>query len=545
MKRKIIFPPEHNRRAVPASIPVHDGSVGAGADRPLFDFETDAALLPTDALARGIGLQEPDQPATVSTAATTSGGVSYTRLNDRFGFIVALSAPLAAVPLALNRPTLWLAWGALTMIATLIYLYSARHIDPTRPLLFVQFPKRVGFSLLGLSLAVPAYAMIQALPLGSMFEAVSSSLAWPDASIPMVELAAPSSISLMPEASALAALRFSFYVVFAFLALEVSSSMQRATRIGWWVFWGVVAHAAWSLVALNLLGDISLWGPKEAYAGSATGTFINRNSFATFLAMGGCLGLALILSNGNRAYQRKPRQIGLMHPDCLSLFPSVLGLGIIVLALVLTQSRMGLVAGLTGLLVCVVMMTLKNGRIGARSLTGLFGIGFCMIAAALAFFGERLMERVVFLERAFEVRMQAYEYAVELIRQRPLVGYGLDAFRSAFEFVHAPPLDVSAIWDRAHSTYLSHWVELGLVVGSFPIMLCLLFASRLVILLRSRKVDYALTVAALSALCLCAIHSLVDFSLEMPANVILFVTILALGVAPRSARRVNLGENSE
>jgi hypothetical protein len=84
-----------------------------------------------------------------------------------------------------------------------------------------------------------------------------------------------------------------------------------------------------------------------------------------------------------------------------------------------------------------------------------------------------------------------------------------------------------------HQQTLSHWFELGLIVGSIPIILCALCLLRAWKLVRGRTFDYALPVAAVSVVISQGVHSAVDFSLEMPANVVLFLVIVALGITPR------------
>jgi len=51
-------------------------------------------------------------------------------------------------------------------------------------------------------------------------------------------------------------------------------------------------HALLAMVFLILLGDCGILGGMTAYLGAATGSFINKNSFATFLGMGLIIGLA-------------------------------------------------------------------------------------------------------------------------------------------------------------------------------------------------------------------------------------------------------------
>ena len=475
----------------------------------LFDFETDTTLQPSAEVA----------PAPKHKRRSRR----YGKLNTRFSYFVALSAPIAAIPIALNRPSLWLIWGMVTACAVLLYLALGRRYDPRRSLLSARHPW-----LFGLALVIPGFAMVQVLPLGSILGPL---LGWPEA-VGALQVA-PRQISVLPDATALAALRVCFYILFALLAIEVAGRLERATRVAWWVFWGIVAHALWAMISLRLLGDTFFWGEKSAYFGSATGTFLNRNSFATFLAMGLCLGFALLLDRGNVIGQRRADRKRLLNPVRLDAMIVWMGLGIITVTLLNTQSRMGVVAAVVGVFVCLLLMRLKSGKPFWRYVLGLVALGGVAVVTAAFVLGDALLNRAIFTGNDWLWRATGYQFAWELIQARPLTGYGFEAFRPTFEMVHRPPMVTSVFWDRAHSTYLSYWSEMGLIIGSVPLVMGGIVLHRLVDVIRRRKADFALSVAALSVLVVGAVHSLVDFSLEMPANVVLFLTILALGITHR------------
>lgn len=444
----------------------------------------------------------------------------YSRLNSALGVFVALAATLAAIPVGLNRPALWLAWTGIVAFVALAYLVIGWRLDRQRPLLSARHPW-----LFLLAFLIPVYAFLQGLPgLGALA-----------GQGPIPDGLTPSSISLMPEASQLATLRFVGYIFFAGLVIEVASRTDRARRIGWLLFWGAVAHAVWALVALNMLGDIHIWGDdKTAYLGSATGTFVNRNSFATFLAMGSVLGLALLLETIDKPVVRKARVRSFLTPDRLDVVMVCVGLGLIWIALLSTQSRMGVFSGAIGMIVCFAMMRAKAGAPLWRTLVVLGGIG--VVAGGLVLvYGLELLWRTVFVGDASSMRADGYVRILGLIGDRPFLGYGFDAFRPAFELVHVAPMNTDVFWARGHSTYLTHWSELGLVIGSLPLVIGVLALRRLLATVRSRERDYALGVAGVSAITVAAVHSLVDFSLEMPANVVFLLAIVGLGLAHRRA----------
>ena len=468
------------------------------------------------------------------TAAATSSVVGsvrsssakrYKKLNDRTAYFIIISAIFAAVPIGLNRPAHWLIWGAICALVVLLYMLLSARYEPQRKLLSAKYPW-----LFGLALCVPVWSLLQSLQLGASLNDWESYFGWPLSTAPIVG----KSISILPSASAMAALRFAFYVLFAVLCIEVSGRTARAYKIGWMVFWGVVAHAVWALIALRALGDVYFWGTKIHYVGSATGTFINRNSFATFLGMGGALGIALALDYGFRT-KNALKQASFSD---IFLVKCIIWLGVIAiyLCLLATDSRMGLVAGLVGAVLAWFLMSIRTGQSLLRLFGALFALSLVGLVAAFILFDAGTLERTVFLQSALETRLAGYALIKELILARPWVGFGMDSFRPAFELVSGAPDLGNSVWDRAHSTYLTHWSELGLIVGSIPVVLGALVLLRLVRIIGTRRHDFALSVAALAALAVGAIHSLVDFSLEMPANVILLLTIVCLGLVERSDR---------
>lgn len=444
---------------------------------------------------------------------------AYRRLNGTMGAFVIASVALCPIPVGMNRTVPWLIWGAITAAAVVAYLFAGYRADPIRRLISRRF-----WPLFALASLVPFWAVVQALwPV---------SIAFPAA--PDVAALIQHRISAIPSATLLAALRFTSYLLFVFLVVEVSGRTSRATSIAIWIFWSIVVHAVWALISLNLLGDIHIWGAdKSAGQGSATGTFVNRNSFASYLAMGAALGFSLLQDHIDNPNQRKARTRGLVFSETMESALIGLGLVIIWLSLLATGSRMGVLAAGIGTIISFLAMRLKK----RASTLGVMLLFLCAAAVlgVIGIFatGQDLAWRVFFLERDALFRLDGYSAILAQIAQRPILGYGFDAFRPAFEWSDSSSIGAVAIWDRAHSTYLSHWFELGIFVGSVPILLLGYCLWRAFDLWRHRMHDYALPVAALAVILSQALHSAVDFGLEMPANVVLFLTIIALGVTPR------------
>ena len=451
------------------------------------------------------------------------------RLNRWMAVYVGVFTVGAAVPLGLNRPLFWLTWGLVTAAVALIYLIAAHACYPTR-----KMGAQHHWGLFALALIVPGFAAIQALPLGL-------GGAWPPDAVPAPSAGAPlpaaPHLSLLPGASLMAALRYLLYVLFAMLVIETSGRGERAMLVGWIVFWGVVAHAAWALAALRLWNDTLPFGiEKTAYVGSATGTFINRNAFASFLAMGGSFGLALAIDRLYKGSGIRMSRGGASILTALRTLSIWMGLAVIAIALAASQSRMGFVAGGAGAMVALVAVQLKNGVSPAQVLMRALGLAGGMVVVLVSPMGVMILDRALSLGSELDMRVNGYTLAWELIEARPWTGYGMDAFRPAFELVHRPPMPGDQIWDRAHSIYLANWVELGLIVGSVPAILGAAILVRLIGAIRHDDDTYALGAGALAALAAAALHGVVDFGLEMPANMILLTAFAGLGLAHRRRR---------
>jgi len=108
-------------------------------------------------------------------------------------------------------------------------------------------------------------------------------------------------------------------------------------------------------------------------------------------------------------------------------------------------------------------------------------------------------------------------------------GAGGGTFYTNFPKYRGP--DIAAFYDHAHNDYMQFLVETG-VIGTVLVGLLPVWALVLGVLALARRRDqlargFAFSVVmGVSAL---AIHSSVDFNLQIPANALAFVVLLAYG----------------
>ena len=432
--------------------------------------------------------------------------------NSRYAIFLALLAVASAVPLASNRPVWWLLCTALIGLLGAVYHLHALKNTPRRA---PRVKPLAGYFLI--AMIVPVYAVLQAQNLAGLLPAGTREMA-------------RGPISIVPDASMIGALRFFGYIVLLALVIEVASGRDRVNLMTRILFAGITIQAVWALIALKLLGDVSLWGEKTAYRGMATGSFINRNSLATFLGFGLVLGAAMAGTCFDRSNRR--RMWGGMGTEAALI---MMAMFIILLALLATQSRLGIFASSVGLLVTVLLSVWRHGALSVRA-GAIIGLATLAFVAALILFGQGAAQRVLFSEGDSAPRLALYRQIIGMIEMRPLTGIGFDGFGPAFEAHRAPPLNSDLSFQMAHNSYLALWSELGLIVGTVPPLL--LFGVALICVRRLRGADGfpANAAAAIGVIVLGAVHSLGDFSLEIPANIYVFLVILGLGVAQRRSR---------
>lgn len=328
-------------------------------------------------------------------------------------------------------------------------------------------------------------------------------------------------------------LRVLSYGCLFFLTMQVATNVRRARYLAWAVF-GVVALMSLYSLAAHRVPELLLY-EKDAYLGFVTGPFINRNSLATYLAFGCALGTALVL-RGDRAGAMKNKR-GRLDVELvigrMALFIAVLLLFATVLT---TGSRMGMFVGLLGIFIPVVLRVVQADSTGGtrQAIVGisLAVTGLLAFVIVSALYGGVLFDRLGSTGLASDVRWVLYENVWQIILQRPITGYGLDSFELAFRGGHELPISPDLRWRDAHNTYLELWVELGIVLGSIPPIICIVALLRLLRRGGENETTGYLAQAAVAAIVIAAIHSMVDFSLEIEANVYLFIVILALGLAP-------------
>ncbi len=440
---------------------------------------------------------------------------------------LVLIVALAPLPFGSNRP--W-AWSLLALVAgALLVSWAWRSWRSGTPLAVA--PGRVSGPML-LFLLVCLYAGFQAV------SGLPEWLANPYWQLPaeVLDTAPRNSISIDPAGTLTALMRLLTYGSIFWLALQSFRPIEHADRAIFAIALAAAGYSAYGLLMQLSGADLILWYPKWDHLDSVTGTFPNRNHFATFTGLGLLCALAYLarqLSAGGNL--RDGLAELLLHPQP-RLFAILAVLPVGLAGLVLSLSRAGVVSTL---LACAVFLVGLVGRgRGQRMIWVALPVAFFTLASLyLASAGEGLVGRLALLfdPEVVQYRFPAYRLMLGAVADFPWLGVGYGAFEDAFKIYRAPPIVV--YFDTAHSTYLENAIELGL-----PAALALWSSIGWVALIclgafRRRHPAWIYSWAAACATLLVGVHAAFDFSLQIPAVAVAYAVILGIGCSQSWSHR--------
>lgn len=304
---------------------------------------------------------------------------------------------------------------------------------------------------------------------------------------------------------------------------------------------------------------------------STHGTFVNRNHFAGYMELCLAVGIGLMLSRlGNGGSGQGGWRHKLAAALRFIISPKMrlrLMLVIMVIALVLTHSRMGnsaffsamLIVGVTALILSRRMAPATIGLIASLVIIDIFIIGTWVgvervvqriqDTPLLAASAERQAQveaalrpsRLAMQEQSVEERVVPATYSLDLIRDFPVLGSGGGSFYNAFSRYR--PAEIALFYDHAHNDYAEIAADTGLLGLALLAGVALLAAGRALWVLARRRstLPRGMAFAVLMAIVAFAIHSTVDFNLQIPANALTFTVILAMAwcvaLLPRGAHK--------
>lgn len=463
--------------------------------------------------------------------------------SDRSLLALLLAAVvLAPLPLGSTRPEAWIGLSLLIGLLLLAWaaLVLARRADMAvalKPLLPVMLP-------LLLALLWSALQGSGLLPVWMHHPLWEESRA-------ALGLEGTGSLSLDPQATADAVLRNAAYLGIFFLAVQLGRNPAHASTALSTLAIAGSAYAVYGLLAHLSGSEMILWMPKWAYLGDLTATFVNRNAYGAYAAIGLLCCLARLTQTIASLHSgRSFRLRDLADRLAVRAVPLVVAVFLLMTCILLTHSRGAMVSSLFGLgalLACLVVARLMSRRKAAL----LVLVAVPVVLGLVVFSGEKTLDRLSVMAdntaMTDEVRNPAFRLELDAVAQAPWTGYGLGTFLSAFRQFRDISLAGPVTWDYAHNVHLELLMDLGipgavLVYAGFGAMAVLWVQG-----MRQRRRHQIYPALALACLSMAALHGAMDFSPQIPAVAATLALIAGIGVAqswPQGSGRRRRGSRS-
>jgi hypothetical protein len=275
------------------------------------------------------------------------------------------------------------------------------------------------------------------------------------------------------------------------------------------------------------------WQPHQG--GNPFGPFINRNHFAGWMVMVlpivAAYAWALVQQEAARPGERAGgwmRWAGSVEGNRVGLVAiAALIMGV---ALVFTGSRSG-IASFAVAMGVLALFVLGPGQ-PRRGRWVAVAYLLLMAGVAVAWAGSDLL--VARFQRAPQElggRVSAWRDSMRIVSDFPIFGAGIGGYRQAMLVYQTSGREL--MYAEAHNDYLQLAAEGGLLVGVPALTLLLVVGAGIRRRLRAGGDDVAahwVRRGAVAGLAAIAAQSLVEFSLQMPGNAVLFVLLLALAL---------------
>ncbi|QQS44884.1 MAG: O-antigen ligase family protein [Acidobacteriota bacterium] len=281
---------------------------------------------------------------------------------------------------------------------------------------------------------------------------------------------------------------------------------------------------------------IALVGIGQSYIGKALwqrgtfGPFVNRNHFAGFLEMGVGLAGGLIVGRSVR------RELIAVYASCILAM---------VAGIVLSASRGGvlaLAAEILFLAIIAVPLFLSRKR-GEARFGMLLRAGGALVLGAAAIIGsmylvgsEGLVQNISQTSSELEEQQPASERfsrtniwsaTARMIEDHPWLGVGMGAYQ--FAYTRYDPSSGAQRVEQSHNDYLQIVADAGIAGGVIALVFIIMFFARSLSAAQTRdRRRRSIILGALAGCFAIAVHSFVEFNLQVTSNSQLFLALVVL-----------------
>lgn len=417
-------------------------------------------------------------------------------------YLLLFTLFIIPLPIGSNRPWAWSLFEILIAVTSLLTVFTVRPNEAIAQIKYI-LPILVPIALLQI------WTLIQILPLTG--SAITND-------------AAQSEIALVKGIS---------YCLFVVCCAWHLTDKQKVTQLCYTLVAAVAMQALYA-VYLQYSGEIHSPVFGMRLGERATGSFVYQNHLANYLLIGASLSIGFLISQLTRR-----SKLANFKRQMMSVFDALLSskwlirvsIICIVIALILTRSRMGNAAFFVSLVITSLLALWQMKR-PPRVLKWLV-LSFIVLDIAIvgALFGiDKIKERVDSTSFQSETRDDVVALSIPLIQDKWLSGTGAGTFYTAFPQAHH--YTIHGLYDHAHNEYIQFAVEYGVIptlILGLMVLYCLYQALQA---LRERRDSFyqGLALGCIMAIIAMLMHIAVDFPLQAPATTVSFIAVLILSV---------------
>lgn len=362
-------------------------------------------------------------------------------------------------------------------------------------------------------------------------------------------------LSVAPSQTFLEGMEMFAYFLLAFILIKTVISRVQIKRIFVLLLILGFFEAIYGMLELTSQNPSVLFYKKTINLGAVTGTFINPNHLAGYLVMIFPLAIGFVFSQINFSTLARgsirEKILYFSEKKFVINFLVMAAAVVISLGILLTRSRMGFFLVLFSLLLFFQLGLVYFGRMNysRKVVKRFFQVVFLLITLIFFYVGmDATLERFSIENISQGGRAHFWGDILTVVGDFPLLGTGLGTFSSVY-----PAYSDEILYGKlvhAHNDYLEYLSELGIIGMAllFGLIVFLLTLSFRAWKQRKNPNVKGLVLGCLVSIFAIGVHSLVDFNLHIPANMLLFTLILSLTVVVSHYKwetRKKKSENSE
>jgi O-antigen ligase len=353
------------------------------------------------------------------------------------------------------------------------------------------------------------------------------------------------SFSLIPSHTLREGLELLSYFLLGFLIVKTVTRKQQIMRIFYVLVGMGIFEALYGMFELYNRNPSILFYKKIYNLDSVTGTFVNRNHFSGYLEMIIPLAIGIItaridlfslgrLKRREKVARLSERRLGVN----VILFAGVI---VMAVAIILSKSRAGVFLLVFIFILFFELQVLYSGRARdhQRLIRNFLKVSFLVIIVFSIYIGVGTTIERFSLDKlkVDEGRPVYWGKVTTIIGDYPLFGTGLGTFASVYPAYDEDLRDLRL--SHAHNDYLEYLAELGIIgmILLFGGVAFVVVSSFLIWRVRRHPEVKGLAAGGIVAIVAILTHSITDFNLHIPANMVLFSVVVSLTMATAFYKR--------